>query len=132
VHSIPDDTWFGRHVPAPLHVSGLSHSVSSGDPHAAPDPTYPLPGQLPAPSQYSVTSQSFTAARHTVVPGARFGRHVPEPLHVSAPLHVVFSVDPHAAPAPAKFAAHDPDPSHVSGSSHDVSAVDPHAVAVVA
>ena len=96
------------------------------DPHAVPDVEKPFDGQLPEPSQSSVTSQTSTAPLQIVEGDALFAWHVPDPLHVSAPLHVVDTDDPHAAPSTASFARHVPEPSHESGSVHSVFAGEPH------
>jgi hypothetical protein len=76
-------------------------------------------GQLPAPSQLSAASHWPAAVRHTTVFDAKFGRHVPAPSQVSAPLQTVLVGSPQAVPLDLKpFAGQLPAPSHVSATSH--------------
>jgi hypothetical protein len=86
------------HTPAPLHVSAWLHNDSPWSPHAKPDGRKPSAGQLPAPSHFSTTSQSFTAARHVNVVGSLFTWQAPDPLHVSGLSQTVSLALPHALP----------------------------------
>ena len=53
------------------HAEQLSQWVASaGSPQAVPEALTTLGGQAPAPSQYSISSQSLTASRHTKVVGS--------------------------------------------------------------
>jgi hypothetical protein len=78
----------------------------------------PFAGQLPAPSQNSVTSQAPLAARHCVVVGALFGLHVPAPSQVSGALQAELLESPQALPAALNaFAGQLPAPSQNSATS---------------
>src|SRR5439155_972729 len=50
---VPAATWFGRQVPEPLQVSGLSHCPDEGSPHGVSDLLNPLSWQAPELSQVS-------------------------------------------------------------------------------
>jgi hypothetical protein len=88
-----------RHVPAALHVFGLSHTVSAWLPHTEPAGSNALAGHPPMPLQNSATSQSPASARHTTVVGSKLLRHVPVALHVFGLSHTVSVWLPHAVPA---------------------------------
>jgi hypothetical protein len=86
------------HCPVALHVSGLSHTVSVVSPHCVPAGSKPSAGQLPAPSQFSGTSQAPASGRQTVVVGSLLGWHTPFASQVSGLSQTVSDELPHAAP----------------------------------
>ena len=102
-----------------MQVSGLSHCVEAGLPHAVPDGWKPLSLQTPV-RQVSWILHSVPAPPQRVPSAALLAWHAPEPLQVSGAVQVVDEASPHAVPEGWKASAGQaPDvPVQVSATSH--------------
>src|SRR5204863_264807 len=122
-HCVVAGSWLVWQEPPPLHVSGLSQTVSALLPHVVPAGSKLSEGQLPAPSQFSATSHSPAAARHCVVAGSWLVWHAPPPLNVSGLSQMVSALLPHVVPAGSKPSEGQlPLPSQFSVPSHSPAA----------
>src|SRR4029453_2855155 len=121
MHAVPDGAKpsAGQALLTPSQFSATSQ-VPLAARHEVPEAFTPSAGQLPAPSQFSASSQAWPtlAARHSTEVGSLLGLHAPL-RQVSGFEHTVSLGSPHPVPSAVNTSAGQAEltPSHCSSSS---------------